>query len=156
MEIFKVLIFWTVVVTLGYALFAATAHANGNGNGPPPFNMPEVNASQTAVVNAEQKNSVYLGGAGAPGMSASSYDCNIISKSWSVLIFAYGKSKCEPGSIVWRDVNWLVYHKDVLGLSDDELATAVKRRVCSDKKMRKVVGNCPAKVRVVREQREMH
>jgi len=131
------------------AAFCMSALANGNHDENGHDDVPVVmDASTSAVLKAEQNNSLYLGGANAPAMSAASYDCNIISKSYSILIWSYGRSKCEDGSIMWRDINWMVFHMDTLGLDEESLAAAVQRRVCSEKEMRKIVGNCPAKVRV--------
>jgi len=112
------------------------------------------NSSTTAAVSMEQKNDVRIGG-NAPAMSAASFDCNIVSVSYSVLIWSYGKSKCEKGSVVWRDVYHLVTYADVLGLDADALAEAIQRRVCANRKMRKVVGTCPARIRVAVVHRDL-
>ena len=39
----------------------------------------------------------------APAMSANGVDCNMESSSYSLLIWSKGKSRCEKGSIIWRD-----------------------------------------------------
>ena len=134
------------VLAIVMAAFCVTAAANGNENNSHDHAL--MDASTTATMTAEQTNSVYLGGAGAPAMSAASFDCNIVSKSYSILIWSYGRSKCEKGSVVWRDVYNLVQYAKVLGLDADGLAGAIQRRVCSNRKMRKTLGNCPVVVRV--------
>lgn len=107
-----------------------------------------VSNNQSAAVSAEQNNSVDVG-VGAPGLAGSSYDCNIESTSYSVLLWSYGKAKCEKDSLVWRDVYRLVHYANYLGLDETSLAAAVQKRVCSSKTLRKVVGTCPVTVRVV-------
>lgn len=39
----------------------------------------------------------------SPALSANGVDCNMQSRSFSILIFSYGRSKCEKGSVMWRD-----------------------------------------------------
>lgn len=122
------------------------AHADPvNGNGPPVTNN---TVSNHQSVSARQDNEVSFTGM-APGLAGAAYDCNIESKSYSILLWSYGKAKCEPGSLIWRDIRNLAHYSWMLGLNEVQLHEAVRRRACSDKKFAKMLGNCPVRVRVV-------
>ena len=156
MKIFESLGISILILSL-CMLFLSTPASADQGNNHHNTTTTNVTTNQSAVasMSAEQNNDIRIGG-NAPGMGADAYDCNIEARSYSILIWSYGRSKCEKGSIVWRDIYSLVHYASVLGLDDAQLKAAIQRLVCSDRKMRKVVGTCPAKVRVVVQQREMH
>lgn len=50
-----------------------------------------INLKETSLVNI------------APALSANGVDCSMESRSYSILVWSYGRSKCEKGSIIWRD-----------------------------------------------------
>ncbi len=65
----------------------------------------------------------------APALSADGVDCNMESRSYSILVWSFGKSKCEKGSVIWRD------YVRIMQIAGPAAAMAV---VCSYKPFRKV------------------
>lgn len=102
------------------------AHANGENNGPEfggeqeqfqvQFQHQRASAAAAAASVNEGNNSelgVMLNQdidltenslvTVAPALSANGVDCNMESRSYSIILWSFGKSKCEKGSVIWRD-----------------------------------------------------
>ena len=102
----KFLIALAILVPL--LALAHLAHANGNdddNNGSNHHNTTTTNnttSNSTMGVTADQDNSIVFGSA-APGLAGSGVDCNVVSKSYSIVLWSYGRAECEAGSVAWRD-----------------------------------------------------
>lgn len=90
----------------------------------------------------------------APALSADGVDCNMESRSVSILIFSYGRSKCEKGSVMWRD------YVRVMKIAGPVAAMGV---VCQYKAFRKVAhlalmedGTIGVDCRKLRKQLRLH
>lgn len=66
----------------------------------------------------------------SPALSANGVDCNMESSSYSILLWSKGKSKCEKGSIAWRNF----YKAMEVGLGPE----AAIGMLCAYKEFRKV------------------
>ena len=104
--------------------------------------------NQTVNAKAENDQRLTLGFGGAPNLSADATECDMESRSWSILIWSWGRSKCSKESVLWRDLRqWTAFVEayDVKRAVSHSVAWA---RICQVKSMRDALrenGLCLAK-----------
>jgi len=113
-----------------------------------PLNARAEEINQTVNAKAENDQRLTLGFGGAPNLSADATECDMESRSWSILIWSWGRSKCSKESVLWRDLRQWTAFVEAYEVKRAVSHSVAWARICQVKSMRDALrenGLCLAK-----------
>ncbi len=113
-----------------------------------PLNARAEEINQTVNAKAENDQRLTLGFGAAPGLSANGVECDMESRSFSILIWSWGRSKCSKESVLWRDLRQWTAFVDAYEVEKFISHNVAWARICQVKSMRNALrenGLCLAK-----------